>query len=131
MVVGIRLPLDADKQGLDAEDARLERAARVLAARARPQRSEIANGRGPDGEVDVSGPRIGERLDRPALDAAGRSSDRPSRLVLLASLRPGPDASAVPLPRDNHRRDRGRDDDDRRNDDHPPRHREVVKRDMS
>ena len=111
--------------------ARLERAARVLAARARPQRPEVANGRGPDGETDVSRPRIGERLDRPALDAAGRPSDRSSRFVLLAGLGSGSDGSAVTLTRNDHGRDRGTGSQDRRNDDHTRDHRALVERDTS
>src|SRR5438128_1174855 len=47
VVIRIRLALYLDEPGLDAEDARLERAAGVLAARGGPEGSEVANGRGP------------------------------------------------------------------------------------
>src|SRR5437763_11162002 len=123
VVVRIRLALHAHEAGLDAEDARLERAARVLAARVRLQRAEIADGRGTDGEIDLPRPRIGERLDRPTLDAAERAPNDAGGLVLLPRLGSGSKGSAVTLARDEHGRERHPGDGDRRDDPCPELHR--------
>jgi hypothetical protein len=66
--------------------------------------------------VDLPRAGIGERLDRPALDAAERTSNDARRLVLLPGLRSGSNGSTVPLARDDYGRDENAGDDDRRDD---------------
>src|SRR5256885_12190771 len=96
VVVRIRLALHADKTRLDAEDARLERAARVLPAGGGRERSEVANGRGTNRKIHPPRPWIGERLDRPALDAAGRP--RIVRVASCSSPASAPARIRVPWP---------------------------------
>src|SRR5262249_38541395 len=104
---------------------------RVLAARLRPQRPEVANTRRPDGEVDLPRTRIGQRLDRPALDAAGPPVDGLRSFVLFAGLGAGTDLGAVTLAREQDDRGRSGRGNDGRDDQRPPDHRRLVGPDMS
>ena len=96
VIVRVRLPLHADEPGLHPEGPPFKRAAGVLAARTRPERSEIANRRRAGREVELPRLGVGKRLDWPTLDSADRPSNRARRLV----LRSGSDPRPVPLARD-------------------------------
>src|SRR5215475_2308978 len=111
MVVGVLLALDADEARPDGERPRLERPARVLAAGPSRQRTQVTDCRGVRRVVDLSRLRVGERLHRPALEAAGRAVDETRRFMLLPGLRAWSELGAVATARnDRGREGRGADD---------------------